>query len=211
MIKDDKKIKYSKTIVDSDEYDYIISTKKIASKSSFYIYEYCSSQKKVKNSFIENAVNLKEINKISEDFDSSEFKAVCFSLFENRIFQEELGDYFRKIEEVIDSYFSVYENSIINGQSFINLLYILPSKKVQRSKVSIDNETGKFVIYYEANKRNFSSKKISIVINERDFTFSILSRKGGMAQIRGVCAFKFPVAYYKIDSLFEAFQDDGYA
>lgn len=48
MIKDDKKIKYSKTIVDSDEYDYIISTKKIASKSSFYIYEYCSSQKKLK-------------------------------------------------------------------------------------------------------------------------------------------------------------------
>lgn len=211
MRKNDKIKRYFNIIVDREDFDYINSPKKIVNKSDFYIYEYNSSHNIFKNSFIDNAKNLEEINKISESLNRSDFESIYFILLKNEMFKEELGCSFEKIVEAINSYFSVYNNSVINGKSFINLLYILPSKKVQRSKFSIDNETGKFVIYYESNKRNFSSKKVSIIINERDFTFSILSRKGGMAQIRGVCAFKFPVAYYKIDSLFEAFQDDGYA
>lgn len=91
----------------------------------------------------------------------------------------------------------------IDYQSLLNYLYILPSKKIQRSEIAIDNDSGKIIIIYNANKSEFSSKKISIVSNAKDFTVSVISRKSGLAKFSGVYASKFPEAYYKIESLME--------
>lgn len=91
----------------------------------------------------------------------------------------------------------------IDYQSLLNYLYILPSKKIQRSEIAIDNDSGKIIIIYNANKSEFSSKKISIIANAKDFTVSVISRKSGLAKFSGVYASKFPEAYYKIESLME--------
>lgn len=91
----------------------------------------------------------------------------------------------------------------IDYQSLLNYLYILPSKKIQRSEIAIDNDSGKIIIIYNANKSDFSSKKISIIANAKDFTVSVISRKSGLAKFSGVYASKFPEAYYKIESLME--------
>lgn len=91
----------------------------------------------------------------------------------------------------------------IDYYSLLNYLYILPSLKIQRSDIAIDHESGKIVIIYNANKTEFSSKKISIVANAKDFTVSVISRKSGLAKFSGVYASKFPEAYYKIESLME--------
>ena len=91
----------------------------------------------------------------------------------------------------------------IDYQSLLNYLYILPSKKIQRSEIAIDNDSGKIIIIYNADKSEFSSKKISIIANAKDFTVSVISRKSGLAKFSGVYASKFPEAYYKIESLME--------
>lgn len=91
----------------------------------------------------------------------------------------------------------------INYESLLNYLYILPSKKIQKSEIAIDNTTGKIVIFYNSDDRDFYSKKISIISNAKDFTVSIISRKDGLAKLSGVYASKFPEAYYKIESIME--------
>lgn len=91
----------------------------------------------------------------------------------------------------------------INYASFLNYLYILPSKKIQKSDIAIDEDTGKIVIFYNSDESNYDSKKISLIPNEKDFTVSIISRKDGLAKFHGVYASRFPEAYYKIELLME--------
>lgn len=91
----------------------------------------------------------------------------------------------------------------INYESLLNYLYILPSKKIQKSDIAIDSNTGKIIIFYNSDEKDFYSKKISIISNAKDFTVSIISRKDGLAKFSGVYASKFPEAYYKIESIME--------
>lgn len=91
----------------------------------------------------------------------------------------------------------------IDYDSLLNYLYILPSKKIQKSEIAIDTKTGKIIIFYNSDNRDFYSKKISIISNAKDFTVSIISRKDGLAKFSGVYASKFPEAYYKIEALME--------
>lgn len=103
------------------------------------------------------------------------------------------------LRALVSEELSVY----INYESLLNYLYILPSKKIQRSDIAIDRNSGNIVILYNSDKTDFDSKKISIIANARDFTVSIISRKDGLAKFSGVYASKFPEAYFKIESLME--------
>lgn len=91
----------------------------------------------------------------------------------------------------------------INYHSLLSYLYILPSKKIQKSDIAIDTNSGKIIIFYNSNKTEFNSRKMSIIANEKDFTVSVISRENGLAKFSGVYVSKFPDGYHKIESLME--------
>lgn len=91
----------------------------------------------------------------------------------------------------------------INYHSLLSYLYILPSKKIQKSDIAIDTNSGKIIIFYNSNKTEFNSRKMSIISNEKDFTVSVISRENGLAKFSGVYVAKFPDGYHKIESLME--------
>lgn len=91
----------------------------------------------------------------------------------------------------------------IDYHSFLNYLYILPSKKIQESDIAVDESTGKIIIFYNADKDDYNSKKITLMANEKDFAVSVMSRRDGIAKFSGLYASMFPEAYYKIESLME--------
>lgn len=91
----------------------------------------------------------------------------------------------------------------INYYSFLSYLYILPSKKIQKSDIAIDTNSGKIIIFYNSDKAEFSSRKMSIVANEKDFTVTVISRENGLAKFSGTYVSKFPDGYHKIESLME--------
>ncbi|HAG1192623.1 TPA: hypothetical protein G8W20_004858 [Salmonella enterica] len=107
------------------------------------------------------------------------------------------------LEMSLKSFIVNNETLIINYNSLLNYLYILPSKKVQSGDIAIDESTGKLIVFYNADKSDFSSNKITIMANEKDFTVSIISRKDGLAKFSGLYASMFPDAYFKIESLME--------
>ncbi|WP_182407635.1 hypothetical protein, partial [Psychrobacter sp. GP33] len=85
------------------------------------------------------------------------------------------------LENNLKEAFSEDDQTInINYASFLNYLYILPSKKIQKSDVAIDQDTGKIVIFYNSDENDYDSKKISLIPNEKNFTVSIISRKDGL-------------------------------
>lgn len=91
----------------------------------------------------------------------------------------------------------------IDYYSFLNYLYILPSKKIQESDIAVDESTGKIIVFYNADKDDYNSKKITLMANEKDFAVSVMSRRDGIAKFSGLYASMFPEAYYKIESLME--------
>lgn len=91
----------------------------------------------------------------------------------------------------------------INYYSFLSYLYILPSKKIQKSDIAIDTDSGKIIIFYNSDKSEFSSRKMSIVANEKDFTVTVISRENGLAKFSGTYVSKFPDGYHKIESIME--------
>lgn len=116
--------------------------------------------------------------------------------------QYEFLNYFEK--------FLIHNQEIekININSFINYLYISISKKLNNNYDIAIDEYGRIVIYYSENKRNRNSRKISIIVNENDFIFSILSRKNSLGKLSSVCVLAYPDAYHKFDSALRGF--DGY-
>lgn len=111
------------------------------------------------------------------------------------VVSKKIGDY-----PYLDKLQIINEQNEVNVSSLINYLYICVSRKMK--SVSYDiliDDNHRIVIYYDENKKKRDSKKINIVVNEKDFIISILSRQNGLAKFSGICTLRFPDGYYKFD------------
>ncbi len=108
-----------------------------------------------------------------------------------------------RLENNLQGFLSQEIDVYIDYHSFLHYLYILPSRKIQRSDIAIDQKNGKIIIFYNEDNSKFSSKKVSIIVNESDLKISVISREGGLAKLKGTYAAKFPEAYHKIESIME--------
>lgn len=142
-------------------------------------------------------------NKLAELFNESTFDTDgierIISLLKDSIDANMIESFERNLRGSLSQKLSIH----INYHSLLSYLYILPSKKIQRSDIAIDTNSGKIIIFYNSNKTEFNSRKMSIIANERDFTVSVISRENGLAKFSGVYASKFPDGYHKIESLME--------
>lgn len=149
---------------------------------------------------------VKEIRdeKLDSLFSNSPFNTIAINeilIFLRMHFSE---DMLNSLENNLKEAFSEDDETInINYASFLNYLYILPSEKIQKADIAIDEDTGKIVIFYNSDENDYDSKKITLIPNEKDFTVSVISRKDGLAKFHGVYASRFPEAYYKIEFLME--------
>lgn len=158
-------------------------------------------------------------NTLQEEFDKhiklvDEFKQYLQdqlreSLVDNLVSGLNLYAIISKSQSRFLSYFKKFlaENKDIekvNLNSFINYLYISISKKLNNEYDIAIDENGRIVIYYNENKRDRDSKKIAIIVKDRDFVISILSRKNGLAKLSGVFTLRYPDGYHKFDSALRA-------
>ena len=142
-------------------------------------------------------------NKLAELFNEPTFDIDgierIISLLKDSIEANMIESFERNLRGTLSQKLSIY----INYYSLLSYLYILQSKKIQRSDIAIDTDSGKIIIFYNSNKTEFNSRKMSIIANERDFTVSVISRENGLAKFSGVYVSKFPDGYHKIESLME--------
>lgn len=108
------------------------------------------------------------------------------------------------LEKNFEGFLSQEIDVCIDYHSFLHYLYILHSKKIQKSDIAIDQKNGKVIIFYNADHSNFNSRKVSIIVNKDDLKISVISREGGLAKFKGTYAAKFPDGYHKIESIMEA-------
>lgn len=108
-----------------------------------------------------------------------------------------------RLEDNLKGFLSQEIDICIDYHSFVHYLYILPSAKIQRSDIAIDQKNGKIIIFYNADHSKFNSKKVSIIVNKSDLKISVISREGGFAKLKGTYAAKFPEGYHKIESIME--------
>lgn len=108
-----------------------------------------------------------------------------------------------RLEDNLKGFLSQEIDICIDYYSFLHYLYILPSKKIQRSDIAIDQKNGKIIVFYNEDYSKFDSKKVSIIVNKSDLKISVISREGGLAKLKGTYAAKFPEAYHKIESIME--------
>lgn len=94
-------------------------------------------------------------------------------------------DMLASIEENLKFQLKETDSIHINTGSFIRYLTVLPCRKIRASPISFDEDTGKLTIWYNSNCADHESVKVSVIPNEYDFTFSVLSRADGLAVMSG--------------------------
>lgn len=90
-------------------------------------------------------------------------------------------------------------NIHIHLGSLVNYLRVLPCAKIRASPISFDDDTGKITVWYNSDRADYNSVKVSLIPNEHDFTFSLLSRAGSIAVMSGVLKLH-PQGLYKIEA-----------
>lgn len=111
-------------------------------------------------------------------------------------------DMLASIEENLKYQLKDTDSIHINVGSLIRYLTVLPCDKVRASPISFDDDTGKIGIWYNSDRSDHDSVKITLIANEHDFTFSVLSRRDSLATMSGTLKLHAD-ANYKI----EAFMD----
>lgn len=184
--------------------NYIDTNKTLENKESHsYFQEFSiNTQKEKYDRHIKKIQELstKELANLFTDsnFDEAGINRIL-SLLKDNIDASMIESFEHNLRGTLSQNLSVY----INYYSLLSYLYILPSKKIQKSDIAIDTNSGKIIIFYNSNKSDFNSRKMSIIANEKDFTVSVISRENGLAKFSGIYVSKFPDGYHKIESLME--------
>ena len=132
----------------------------------------------------------------------------CLKIIRNSINDREYINFIDHIDNLIyDHINTLSEVTVkpINFNSFKQFIEFSLSKKVQKSEIRIDSKTGNFCLY-SSDKNDYQSRKISLIFNEKDIIYSVLSRDHGLAKISGKCVLKQPDANHKIDLLMDLFK-----
>lgn len=141
---------------------------------------------------------------ISEQLDIFE----CLNILREAISDQDYKDFINQLSELITDHIhtpSEIELKPINFESFRKFILFSLSKKVRKSEIRIDPMTGNFCLYH-SDKNDHKSRKISLIFNEKEVVFSVLSRDYGLARVSGRCALKQPDANHKIDLLMDLFK-----
>ena len=97
--------------------------------------------------------------------------------------------------------FAIDEDVSLSFESLLNYLYVFNVPSVQDSDIVFSDNS--LIILYEAEPRDWYSKKLAIIPKEKDFVVSVISRKEGLSKFRGNFAMVFPEGYHKFQHLFE--------
>ena len=94
----------------------------------------------------------------------------------------------------------------IDYNSFIKYLYINYCEKLwYKGAIAFDEDTGKVIIFYNADVDNRESTKVTIMCNKNHYTYSVLSRGIGLATFSGEFTPRYD-AHYKIENLMNMFE-----
>lgn len=107
-------------------------------------------------------------------------------------------DMLASLEENLKFQLKETDSIHINAGSLIRYLTVLPCRKIRAAPISFDEDTGKLTIWYNSNRADHESVKVSVIPNEHDFTFSVLSRADGLAVMSGSLKLH-PDGLYKIE------------
>lgn len=187
---------------------------KINGQSENFLIIYQELRRNKFNIWLKEAVNLTNssptvFTKNKDLIGKSEFHDLILKYIELLEFKDSsFKKFLKQIDEIGKQYFQNDEGRAVNRNSLNNLICISASERIRESNIAIESETGKFIIFYQSNNYLYESKKITLIVNEKNFTVSIISRKGGLLKFRGTLNMEFPKAFNKIDMLFEAFPDE---
>ena len=189
----------------SDIADYYLSNNKnnfsdVNNKSSFSIHNY--DLKSLQKKFEDFQIQID--NLFSHNSDINE----CIKILERSIHDKDQLDFIKTLDKIINDHINTPTESTfapLNFYSFKQLILFSVSSKIQKSEVRIDLKTGNFCLYH-SDKNDHKSRKISLVFNEKDIIYSVLSRDYGLAKLSGRFTLKQPVANHKIDLLMDLFK-----
>lgn len=183
---------------------YIANNKiKESNDSSSYFREYSISRQKEEYEKHIQIIQELSTRELADLFSDSSFDEAGINKIIELLKSNIDGNMVKSFEQNLRGTLSQNLSININYHSLLSYLYILPSKKIQKSDIAIDKDSGKIIIFYNSNKSDFNSRKVSIIANEKDFTVSIISRENGLAKFSGTYVSKFPDGYHKIESLME--------
>lgn len=132
----------------------------------------------------------------------------CIKILNKKIKDEKYLTFIKQLNETINDHINTSSECIsssINFYSFKQLILFSLSTKIQNSEIRIDSRTGNFCLFH-SDKNDHKSRKISLVFNEKDIIYSVLSRDYGLAKLSGRFVLKQPIANHKIDLLMDLFK-----
>lgn len=145
---------------------------------------------------------------IDEWFSNNQNVFTCLEILNEKIKDEKYSIFIKQLNDIINDHFHTSSECIsspINFYSFKQLILFSLSTKIQNSEIRIDFKTGKFCLFH-SDKNDHESRKISLVFNEKDIIYSVLSREYGLAKLSGKFVLKQPIANHKIDLLMDLFK-----
>lgn len=133
---------------------------------------------------------------------------ICLEILNKKVKDEKYLIFIKQLTETINDHINTSSECIsssISFYSFKQLILFSLSTKIQNSEIRIDSKTGKFCLF-NSDKNDHESRKISLVFNEKDIIYSVLSREYGLAKLSGRFVLKQPIANHKIDLLMDLFK-----
>lgn len=132
----------------------------------------------------------------------------CINILNKKLNDENHLIFIQQLNETIQDHINTSSECISSPMSFYSfkqLIFFSLSTKIQNSEIRIDSKTGKFCLFF-SDKNDYKSRKISLVFNEKDVIYSVLSRDYGLAKLSGRFMLKQPIANHKIDLLMDLFK-----
>ena len=168
------------------------------------------------NSFSIESYDLKALQKSFEQFhlkieewlSDSQDVFDCIKILNCNLTNEKHLIFINQLNEMIQDHINTPSECPLSPMSFYSfkqLVLFSLSTKIQNSEIRIDPKSGRFCLFF-SDKNDHKSRKISLVFNEKDIIYSVLSRDYGLAKLSGRFTLKQPVANHKIDLLMDLFK-----